>query len=367
MKILVTGGAGFIGSAVVRHIIENTSDSVVNVDCLTYAGNLESLAPIDSNERYVFEQVNICDRMELDRVFSVHQPDAVMHLAAESHVDRSITGPTAFIETNIVGTYTLLEATREYWNKLDDKAKQAFRFHHISTDEVYGDLPHPDEVADGAEPSANKQLPLFLETTPYAPSSPYSASKASSDHLVRAWLRTYGLPTIVTNCSNNYGPYHFPEKLIPLVILNAIEGKELPIYGKGDQIRDWLFVEDHARALYKVVTEGKVGETYNIGGHNEKANIEVVKTICSLLEELVPNKPQGVAQYLDLITYVKDRPGHDVRYAIDASKIERELGWKPQETFESGIRKTVEWYLKNQEWWSRVLDGSYSRERLGIN
>ncbi|HDY7469575.1 TPA: dTDP-glucose 4,6-dehydratase [Vibrio vulnificus] len=353
MKILVTGGAGFIGSAVVRHIIDDTQDSVVNLDKLTYAGNLESLTSVAGSERYTFEHVDICDRAELDRVFAVHQPDAVMHLAAESHVDRSIDGPTAFIETNIVGTYTLLEAARNYWNTMESERKVAFRFHHISTDEVYGDLEGTEE--------------LFTETTSYAPSSPYSASKASSDHLVRAWLRTYGLPTIVTNCSNNYGPYHFPEKLIPLMILNALEGKPLPVYGDGMQIRDWLFVEDHARALYKVVAEGVVGETYNIGGHNEKANIEVVKTICSLLEELVPNKPQGVAQYLDLITYVKDRPGHDVRYAIDASKIERELGWKPQETFESGIRKTVEWYLSNQEWWSRVLDGSYSRERLGTN
>ncbi|MCA3894953.1 dTDP-glucose 4,6-dehydratase [Vibrio vulnificus] len=353
MKILVTGGAGFIGSAVVRHIIENTSDSVINVDCLTYAGNLESLASIDASERYAFEQVNICDRMELDHVFAAHKPDAVMHLAAESHVDRSIDGPAAFIETNIIGTYTLLEAARQYWSTLEGGKKAGFRFHHISTDEVYGDL---EGTTD-----------LFTEETAYEPSSPYSASKASSDHLVRAWLRTYGLPTIVTNCSNNYGPYHFPEKLIPLMILNALEGKALPVYGDGMQIRDWLFVEDHARALYKVVTEGVVGETYNIGGHNEKANIEVVKTICSLLEELVPNKPAGVEQYSDLITYVKDRPGHDVRYAIDASKIQRELGWKPEETFESGIRKTVEWYLSNQAWWSRVLDGSYSRERLGSN
>lgn len=349
--ILVTGGAGFIGSAVVRHIIESTQDNVVNVDKLTYAGNLESLESVENNPRYAFEQVDICDSKALLRVFEHHQPDAVMHLAAESHVDRSIDGPAAFIETNIVGTYTLLEAARAYWNTLNDERKAAFRFHHISTDEVYGDLEGTDD--------------LFTETTPYAPSSPYSASKASSDHLVRAWLRTYGLPTIVTNCSNNYGPFHFPEKLIPLMILNALDGKPLPVYGNGQQIRDWLFVEDHARALYKVVTEGKVGETYNIGGHNEKANIDVVRTICRLLEELVPNKPEGVAKYEDLITYVKDRPGHDVRYAIDAAKIGRELGWRPQETFESGIRKTVEWYLSNKKWWSRVLDGSYNRERLG--
>ena len=349
MKILVTGGAGFIGSAVVRHIIENTSDSVVNVDCLTYAGNPESLSLVDSDDRYVFEKVDICNRSELDRVFAVHQPNAVMHLAAESHVDRSITGPAAFIETNIVGTYTLLEATREYWSALDKEAKQAFRFHHISTDEVYGDLPHPDELNDETE------LPMFLETTSYAPSSPYSASKASSDHLVRAWLRTYGLPTIVTNCSNNYGPYHFPEKLIPLVILNALEGKDLPIYGKGDQIRDWLFVEDHARALYKVVTEGKVGETYNIGGHNEKRNLEVVETICSILDTLVPKE----TLYSNQITYVQDRPGHDRRYAIDSKKIQKELGWSPEESFESGIRKTIEWYLSNRSWWERVKSGEY--------
>ncbi|MDG2943175.1 dTDP-glucose 4,6-dehydratase [Exercitatus varius] len=351
--ILITGGAGFIGSAVIRHIIRNTPDSVVNVDKLTYAGNLESLESVSDSPRYAFERVDICNRAELDRVFAEYQPDAVMHLAAESHVDRSIDGPADFIETNIIGTYTLLEAARSYWNGLPEDKKKKFRFHHISTDEVYGDLEGTDD--------------LFMETTPYAPSSPYSASKASSDHLVRAWLRTYGLPTIVTNCSNNYGPFHFPEKLIPLMILNALDGKPLPIYGNGQQIRDWLFVEDHARALYKVVTEGKIGETYNIGGHNEKSNIEVVRIICALLEELAPNKPAGITKYEDLITYVADRPGHDVRYAIDATKISRELGWKPQETFESGIRKTVEWYLTNKKWWSRVLDGSYNRERLGIH
>ncbi|MCU8408650.1 dTDP-glucose 4,6-dehydratase [Vibrio vulnificus] len=351
MKILVTGGAGFIGSAVIRHIIRNTQDVAINLDKLTYAGNLESLSEIDSSERYYFEQVDICDRGELDRVFALHQPDLVMHLAAESHVDRSIDGPAAFIETNVMGTYHLLEAARQYWSAMDETRKAAFRFHHISTDEVYGDLEGTDD--------------LFTETTSYAPSSPYSASKASSDHLVRAWQRTYGFPTLVTNCSNNYGPYHFPEKLIPLMILNALDGKPLPVYGDGMQIRDWLFVEDHARALYKVVTEGEIGETYNIGGHNEKANIEVVKTICDLLEELRPNKPAGVESYESLITYVKDRPGHDVRYAIDATKIAQELNWTPEETFESGIRKTVEWYLNNQQWWQRVLDGSYSLERLG--
>ncbi|WP_347368693.1 dTDP-glucose 4,6-dehydratase [Vibrio vulnificus] len=351
MKILVTGGAGFIGSAVIRHIINHTQDSVVNLDKLTYAGNLESLSDVAESSRYVFEQVDICDRAELDRVFAQHKPDAVMHLAAESHVDRSIDGPAAFIETNIIGTYNLLEAARAYWLTLEESVKAHFRFHHISTDEVYGDLEGTDD--------------LFTETTSYAPSSPYSASKASSDHLVRAWQRTYGFPTLVTNCSNNYGPYHFPEKLIPLMILNALNGKPLPVYGDGMQIRDWLFVEDHARALYKVVTEGEIGETYNIGGHNEKANIEVVKTICDLLEELRPNKPAGVESYESLITYVKDRPGHDVRYAIDATKIAQELNWTPEETFDSGIRKTVEWYLNNQQWWQRVLDGSYSLERLG--
>jgi dTDP-glucose 4,6-dehydratase len=349
MRILVTGGAGFIGSAVVRHLVGNTNHEVACLDKLTYAGNLESLASAADSPRYRFYRVDICDAAALDRVFAEFQPTAVMHLAAESHVDRSIDGPADFIQTNIVGTYTLLEAARRYWNVLEPESKASFRFHHISTDEVYGDLEGTDD--------------LFTETTPYAPSSPYSASKASSDHLVRAWQRTYGLPTIVTNCSNNYGPYHFPEKLIPHMILNALPGKPLPVYGDGSQIRDWLYVEDHARALTEVVTRGEVGETYNIGGHNEKRNLEVVETICALLDELKP--AADGRSYKELITFVKDRPGHDRRYAIDASKIERELGWKPQETFESGIRKTVQWYLDNRQWWERVLNGSYQLGRLG--
>ncbi|MBN7123135.1 dTDP-glucose 4,6-dehydratase [Erwinia billingiae] len=347
MKILITGGAGFIGSAVVRHIIQDTQDSVINVDKLTYAGNLESIKDVSDSERYQFFQLDICDGAGLSKVMNETQPDAIMHLAAESHVDRSITGPADFVQTNVVGTYTLLEATRQYWNTLSDEKKQAFRFHHISTDEVYGDLPHPDEMSG--------ELPLFTETTPYAPSSPYSSTKAASDHLVRAWGRTYKLPVIITNCSNNYGPYHFPEKLIPLIIINALEKKPLPVYGKGDQIRDWLYVEDHARALYKVVTEAEVGTTYNIGGHNEKQNLEVVQTVCALLDELQPTE----GRYADLITYVNDRPGHDRRYAIDSSKIQKDLGWKPQETFESGLRKTVQWYLTNNEWIDNVKSGAY--------
>lgn len=350
-RIIVTGGAGFIGSAVVRHIIRNTADTVCVADKLTYAGNLASLAEAASSERFRFEKIDICAKEALDKLFSDFRPTHVMHLAAESHVDRSIDGPGEFIQTNIVGTYTLLEAARKYFNSLEPAEKENFRFHHISTDEVYGDLENGDD--------------FFRETTPYAPSSPYSASKAASDHLVRAWQRTFALPTCVTNCSNNYGPYHFPEKLIPLIILHALDGKELPVYGQGLQIRDWLYVEDHAAALYLVATRGKPGETYNIGGHNEKRNIDVVKNICSLLDELSPRKDGK--SYAEQIIFVKDRPGHDMRYAVDAGKIARELGWKPQETFESGLRKTVQWYLENKDTWcAKVLSGEYKMERLGM-
>lgn len=352
MRILVTGGAGFIGSALIRHLIQNTEHEVLNFDKLTYAGNLESLSCIATDTRYEFVQADICDQARVRAVLERFEPHAIMHLAAESHVDRSIDGPGDFIQTNIVGTYSLLEAARGYWLALPEAERRVFRFHHISTDEVYGDLHGVDD--------------LFTETTPYAPSSPYSASKAASDHLVRAWHRTYGLPVIVTNCSNNYGPFHFPEKLIPLMILNALVGKPLPVYGDGQQVRDWLYVEDHARALLKVVTEGVVGETYNIGGHNEQKNIDVLRGICALLEELAPTRPAGVEHFSDLITYVVDRPGHDQRYAIDAGKIEHELGWRPVETFDSGLRKTVKWYLDNLDWCRRVQDGSYQGERLGF-
>jgi len=348
--LLVTGGAGFIGSAVIRHLIDNTDVSIVNVDKLTYAGNLDSLESVANNPRYHFEKIDILNRAGLDKIFQHYQPDAVMHLAAESHVDRSIDGPAEFIQTNIVGTYTLLEAARSYWQPLDLPKKNAFRFHHVSTDEVYGSLGKED---------------LFLETTAYAPNSPYSASKASSDHLVRAWHHTFKLPVVTTNCSNNYGAFQFPEKLIPLMIHNAQVGKPLPIYGNGLNIRDWLFVDDHAKALWLVLREGKIGETYNIGGHNEKTNLYVVNQLCKILDELLPNSPYF--PHNSLITFVKDRPGHDQRYAIDASKIQRELGWKPEETFETGLKKTVQWYLENQKWCQRVMDGSYRGERLGLN
>ena len=352
MKFLITGGAGFIGSAVIKNIINNTSDSVLNLDKLTYAGNLESLADVSGSRRYEFVRGDVCDRALLGNIFARFKPDIVMHLAAESHVDRSIDGPGEFIQTNIFGTYALLEEARNYWFSLNDKKKQNFRFLHVSTDEVYGDL----EDGEG----------LFTEETSYAPSSPYSASKASSDHLVRAWHRTYKLPILITNCSNNYGPYQFPEKLIPLIILNALEGKDLPIYGNGKQIRDWLYVDDHARALLQVAFYGEVGETYNIGGHNEIKNIDVVKTVCSILDELSPSKIDGIDKYEQLIVYVADRVGHDIRYAIDATKIANELSWTPDETFATGIRKTVEWYLENSIWCERVKDGSYQGERLGV-
>jgi dTDP-glucose 4,6-dehydratase len=348
--IVVTGGAGFIGSALIRFLINETNHTVINFDKLTYAGNLESLKSVEDSDRYHFVQGDICNRVTVTNMLTEYQPDFLMHLAAESHVDRSIDGPGEFIQTNIVGTYELLEATRNYYLTLIGEKKVIFRFHHISTDEVYGDL---------------GDTGLFTEESSYDPSSPYSASKAASDHLVRAWHRTYNLPVVLTNCSNNYGPFHFPEKLIPLIILNALDGKSLPVYGDGKQVRDWLFVDDHARALYKVVCEGKVGETYNIGGFNEKQNIEVVHSICNQLNLLIKNKPNGVNDFKELITFVEDRPGHDVRYAIDTDKINKELGWHPKETFESGIKRTVEWYLDNKSWCDHVQDGSYQRERLG--
>ncbi|MEH6552253.1 MAG: dTDP-glucose 4,6-dehydratase [Pseudomonadales bacterium] len=345
MKLLVTGGAGFIGSALIRYLMTETAHSVINIDKLTYAGNLESLASIAADSRYAFARIDITDREALDLVLEQHQPDAIMHLAAESHVDRSIHSAAEFIETNVVGTFQLLEASRHYYAQLDEQRQQRFRFHHISTDEVYGDLAATE--------------PAFSESNAYQPSSPYAASKASSDHLVRAWYRTYGLPVVMTNCSNNYGPFHFPEKLIPLIIIKALKGEPLPIYGDGQQVRDWLYVEDHARALYAVLSRGKLGETYNIGGHNEKTNLEVVTTVCELLEELAPDKPAGVVSYAALITRVADRPGHDRRYAIDATKIEQELGWIPQETFATGLRKTVQWYLDNSQWLEHVASGEY--------
>jgi dTDP-glucose 4,6-dehydratase len=352
MKVLLTGGAGFIGSAVVRYLITETDAEVVNVDALTYAGNLESLEPIAASPRYAFEHVDICDRPALDALFLKHAPDAVMHLAAESHVDRSIDGPEAFVTTNLMGTCQMLQAAQRYLERRPAAVRDAFRFLHVSTDEVYGDLGDSEGY--------------FVETTPYAPSSPYAATKAGSDHLARAWQRTFGLPVLITNCSNNYGPYQFPEKLIPHMILNALGGKPLPVYGDGRQIRDWLFVDDHARALWAVLQHGRLGETYNIGGHNEQRNIDVVRMLCAALEELAPRAP-GDGRYEDLITFVTDRPGHDTRYAIDAGKIERELGWTPQETFETGLAATVRWYLENQRWWQRVLDGSYRLERIGTS
>ncbi|WP_347331360.1 dTDP-glucose 4,6-dehydratase [Marinimicrobium locisalis] len=351
MKLLVTGGAGFIGSAVVRQLMAASEHEVLILDALTYAGNLESVPGYESHPGMRFAQVDLRDEEATRRAVLGFGPDVIMHLAAESHVDRSIDGPKAFLETNVMGTFNLLQAVREHFEQLDEAGKARFRFHHVSTDEVYGDLGDTGE--------------LFTESTSYEPSSPYSASKAASDHLVRAWGRTYGLPVVVTNCSNNYGPYHFPEKLVPHMILNALAGKPLPVYGDGSQIRDWLYVEDHAKALLLVATKGKVDETYNIGGHNEVKNLDIVRSICAILEELAPDKPEGVERYEDLITFVKDRPGHDLRYAIDAAKIQKELGWAPLETIETGLRKTVQWYLDNRAWWERVLSGDYRLTRLG--
>jgi dTDP-glucose 4,6-dehydratase len=351
VKVLITGGAGFIGSATIRHLIRDSAARVVNVDALTYAGNLESLADAARSERYSFEKGDICDKKRMTQILRVHQPDAIMHLAAESHVDRSIDGPEAFFQTNVVGTGRLLQVATEYWNALPAERRAAFRFLHVSTDEVFGDL-----EANGAP---------FSETSAYAPSSPYAATKAAADHLVRAWSRTYKLPVLITNCSNNYGPYQFPEKLIPHMILNALAGKPLPIYGDGRQIRDWLFVEDHARALWTVLTRGQIGETYNIGGRNEQRNIDVVRAICALLQRHAP--PTPARRYEDLINFVTDRPGHDARYAIDTRKIEDQLGWKASETFETGLRKTISWYLENRAWWQRVLDGSYRLVRIGTS
>lgn len=349
MRIIITGGAGFIGSAIVRYIINSTQDGIMNIDNLTYAGNLQNLVKVAGNERHIFREVDICNKIEIENIFHDYQPDAVMHLAAESHVDRSISSPDQFIKTNVFGTYNLLAAATSYLKTLPNDRAKKFRFHHVSTDEVYGELPHPDETANATDVK-------FTENTPYAPSSPYSATKASSDHLVRAWHRTYNLPTLITNCSNNYGPYQFPEKLIPVVISRAIKGKSLPIYGKGDQIRDWLHVEDHADALYHVLKNGKVGETYNIGGNSEKSNLEIVLLICKILQEIRPiDKFANNHQYSDLIQFVQDRPGHDRRYAIDATKIKSELGWVPKEDFESGLRKTVEWYLQNLTWCESVV------------
>ncbi len=348
-RFLLTGGAGFIGSAVARRLVTETPHTVLVLDKLTYAGNLDSVAPVAGSSRFAFHQTDICDAPALREAFAAFRPDVVMHLAAESHVDRSIDGPGAFVQTNVVGTFVLLQEALGYWRTLEGEAREAFRFHHVSTDEVFGSL---------------GDTGLFSEMTPYDPRSPYSASKAASDHFVRAWHETYGLPTLLTNCSNNYGPYHFPEKLIPLVILNALEGRPLPVYGRGENVRDWLYVEDHAEALVLVAERGRVGESYNIGGRNERRNIDVVRAVCALVDEMAPDASIGPRE--DLITYVADRPGHDLRYAIDAGKIEHELGWSPRETFETGLRKTVRWYLNNRTWWERVRSGGYRGERLGL-